>query len=194
MTSIATLKKLAPLTLCLALSVTWLGCGDDSSSDDSSTQQQAVDCTDAAQNPYAGTCVETYVADCFDPSGACMGSLDMMTGMTTLVWESGANVETSIAIDPANPTMPGAMTTLTSSGGMACATALSSNNTDGCASKTVYTRASDGAELVFCIQADTSMEITCPDGSSFTVDAQQSQAAEQCQYGGGDAEACTFEQ
>ncbi len=145
----------------------------------------AVDCSDPAENPFAGTCVETYLAGCFDPVGTCEGDV-ALTGRTELIWESGASVLTEI--DFSDPFNPGAITTLTNSSGTECAVGVTENNTGSCASQTTYTRTADGATQVYCIQLDGSMTITCDDNTTVEVPASQGDAANQCQYG--DAEPC----
>ena len=170
---------LLPLLLALA-------CGD-KDDDDSAAPAGATsgDCSDADYNPYAGSCVESYLADCFDPAGECNG-VATATGDVTLDWDSGASVQTTV--DYSDPTNPGALTTLYSSSGEVCAEGVSSNNTGGCASLTVYTRP-DGATQEYCSQSDGSVTVTCDDGSTVEVSSSESSGAEQCQYG--DAEACT---
>ena len=164
------------------------GGGDEAETTEPTTPSGAVDCADAAQNPWAGSCLETFYQGCWDPSGACEGTV-ALTGATTLVWENGATVEVSLdfASDPFDPT---AVTDLISSDGTVCATGVSKNDELGCASRTEYTRASDGAVLVFCAQADGAVDLTCPDGSTVSVTAAESEAASSCQYG--DAETCTI--
>lgn len=182
------------LTLALFAGLLLAACGDkeDESTDGTGGTggtggtAAAVDCSDSSENPLAGTCVEDFWAGCFDPEGACDGVVDV-TGNTTLEWESGATVETTLnyTSDPLNPT---AITTVTGSDGTVCATGESQNNAGGCASLTVYTRSSDGATQEYCSQTDRSVTVMCDDGT--TVDASGS-AAQQCQYG--DAEPCDIE-
>lgn len=147
----------------------------------------AVDCSDPSENPFAGTCVETFMAACFDPTGTCDGTVDMM-GNTELVWASGATVTTQT--DFSNPLNPSVITTLTASDGTECATGITDVNEGGCASRTTYTRTSDGAQQVYCIQLDGSMTVTCDNATVIEVPANQGGAAEQCQYG--DAGPCTI--
>jgi len=160
-----------------------LACGD---KDEEEATSSSADCSDPGYNPFAGTCVENFHADCFDPQGECTGEFDMSSGGTNLEWANGAQVDVSI-----NPATFGATTQLINSDGTVCATGESANNVGSCASQTVYTRASDGATQTWCIQLDGSMEVTCSDGGSVTVTSDQQQGASQCQYGGG--EACTIE-
>lgn len=170
-------------TMAVALPMMLIACGGNK--DEESTGPAAADCSDPAYNPWAGTCVETFNADCFDPTGECNGMFDQATGSTTLEWASGASVETSI-----NPATFGATTEIYSSTGALCSTGESANNVGGCGSQTIYTRASDGAQMTFCIQLDGSMEVTCPDGSTHSASSTD-QGASDCQYG--DAEPCTIE-
>ena len=172
------------------------GCEDEEDSSAGSTQQGQTDCTNDAENPYADTCVETFLTDCFDPSGACTGEVDL-TGSVTLEWASGATVQTDVIIDATNIT-PGqvpdqssaeANTTLTGSGGQ-CATGQTRNMVDGCASRTIYTRSSDNMTMTFCIKDDESVEVTCPDGTTFTAE----QDAPDCQWGSGSEGGCTIEE
>lgn len=145
-----------------------------------------IDCADPAVNPYAGTCVEDYLAGCFDPSGPCDGVFDM-AGNVELTWENGAQViTTSDFSDPFNITVT---TEIYSSAGDLCATGLTENMTGSCASETVYARTSDGASLGFCAQTDGSLQARCDDGTTIDVTAEDSAAAGACQYSG-DAEAC----
>lgn len=182
-----------PLLAALALGLT-LGCGDKDDADSGGSADGADgttaatgDCSDADYNPYAGTCVESFLADCFDPSGACDG-VATATGDVTLEWASGATVETTV--DYSDPLNPGANTTITSSTGEICATGVTQSNASGCASLTVYTRP-DGATQQYCSQSDGSTTVTCDDGTTVAVSSSQSSGAEQCQYG--DAEACTVD-
>jgi len=156
--------------------------GGDDEGDDTPTSS---DCSDPNYNPWSGTCVETFHADCFDPEGECTGEFDQATGDTTLEWANGATVETSV-----NFATFGATTEIYGSDGTLCSTGESQNNAGGCASQTVYTRA-DGSTMTYCIQADGAMDVTCPDGSTHSVSSAEQQAASQCQYG--DGEACTIE-
>ena len=162
---------------------------------DAQQQQQSpqqVDCTDPADNPYAGTCVESFLADCFDPSGACVGEVSQAG--VDLTWDNGAEVLNTI--DYSDPYSPRTTTELSSSGGAMCATGLTETHaldqTAECYSTTTYTRASDGQRLTFCVRTDTSMKVTCDDGSTFEVDGQAAHGASLCQYGN-EAGACEVE-
>lgn len=138
-------------------------------------------CRDPEVNPWAGTCVETYLAGCFDPTGSCTGERQGVMGLI-MTWENGATVEQS-----------GLTTTLTASNGTVCATAVTSVTPVGdCFSTTTYTD-DGGDEMQYCIHADGSMGITCADGSSFEITAEEAQSpsGQSCQYGGG--EECVFE-
>lgn len=172
----------------LSMLLLFVACSGDSEEKTSTTEPVEADCSNPAYNPWAGSCVETFNADCWDPEGACEGTVEL-TGSTTLVWDNGAAVEVSLdfASDPFNP---GAITDLVASDGTVCATGESRNNELDCASRTVYVRTSDNAEMVFCIQADGAMDVTCPDGSVVSATAEESEGANACQYG--DAEPCTI--
>lgn len=163
-----------------------LGCGDGKDSDtDEDTWSDSGDCSDPEYNPFHGTCVETFLAACFDPAGSCDGEVDAM-GATLLEWENGATVETQL--DPDNPMSLTMVTEIHSSGGDLCATGRSQNSASGCASQTVYERP-DGATQTWCFQNDGSYVVTCDDGTNVDVPAAGAGAAEACQYGS-DAEAC----
>jgi hypothetical protein len=69
--------------------------GDKDEETTDGTEPAVVDCADPASNPWYGTCVETFMADCFDPSGACDITIGQ-TGSTTLEWANGASVVTSV--------------------------------------------------------------------------------------------------
>lgn len=145
-------------------------------------------CDNPDYNPWSGTCVETFVADCFDPEGTCDGTIDMSSGATSFVWANGASVDSEVG-------GMGYVTTLTNSGGSVCATAetpLMPGQGD-CFSTTTYTRTSDGAQMSFCIYQDQSMDVTCPDGTTHSATAEQQQAANECQYGSGSGEPCNVE-
>lgn len=147
------------------------------------------DCSDPDVNVFAGTCVETFLAGCFDPSGACEGTIDMTTGSTTMTWANGATIETEV--DTSNPTSPSVTTSIYASDGTLCAVGESQNGVGGCASQTVYERQSDGATQTWCIQADGSMEVSCSDGTSVSVSASEAEAANSCGFAS-DAEPCEF--
>ncbi len=183
--------RFAPLSLlALALTAACFDKGDDSGSSADGTDgadgaAASGDCGDSSYNPYAGTCVETFMADCFDPSGECEG-VATATGDVTLEWANGANaVTTTDYSDVSNIQI---RTVLTASNGTECAVGITTTNTGGCYSQTVYTRSSDGGTQTYCTQADGSVTVTCDDGSTVDVSSSQSSGAEQCQYG--DAEAC----
>ena len=148
-----------------------------------------VDCTDPGANPYAGTCVETYLAGCFDPSGVCVGEVSQ-TGVD-LTWANGAEILADL--DYSDPYHPGTTATLSSSAGAVCATSVTTSNTsaqdDECFSVTTYTRSGDGAQMAFCVRINRSMTVTCPDGSTFDVDGDAGNEASLCQYGN-EAGAC----
>ena len=146
------------------------------------------DCSDPSVNPFAGTCVETFLADCFDPAGECDGTIDMATGETTMTWSNGASVQTEVG----GGTPPTVTTTITGSSGAVCATGTSSYGTGGCASQTVYVREGDGAQQTWCIAADGGMTVSCPGGETVTVTAAQAQAANQCGMAGS-GEPCVFQ-
>lgn len=173
--------------------VAWIlmafACGGKDEATSADTDAPATgECSDASYNPLAGTCVETFLADCFDPSGACEGSFDIM-GNGTLMWDNGATVETSL--DLSNPMSPASLTELISSTGAVCAEGRSENNVGGCASQTVYRRP-DGATQTWCIQMDGSYSITCDDGTTVSVSAAQAGAIQTCQYGS-DAGPCSVD-
>lgn len=179
------------LVMALATFTSTLACGDedqDSAGDGGGDGGAAAgDCSDPSVNAFADTCVETFLADCFDPAGECDGTIDLSTGETSLTWANGASVETTVGTG-----MPPAVnTTITSSSGTVCATGVSSNGTGGCASQTVYTRASDGAQQTWCIQADSSMVVSCPGGETVNVTAAQAQSSNSCGFAGG-GEPCTM--
>lgn len=166
----------------VVLSLTLMACDG---GEDDATVDPTPSCDNPDYNPWAGTCVETFAADCFDPEGACEGVIDTSTGSTSFTWANGASVDSEIA-------GMGYETTLTASNGTVCATAetpLMPGQGD-CFSTTTYTRASDGAQMTFCIYQDQSMDVTCPDGSVHSSTAEQQQAANECQYGSGSGEAC----
>lgn len=175
------------LLLTLALSACGDKDGDDTSTGDGGSSSgdggaASGDCADPSVNAFAGTCVETFMAGCFDPAGECDGTVDMATGSTSLAWENGASVQSEV--DSSNPASPSVETTISGSDGTVCAIGTSQYNAGGCASRTVYVRQSDGAEQVWCIQADGSMEVTCSDGGSVSVTAAQAQTANSCGFAG----------
>jgi hypothetical protein len=140
-------------------------------------------CDDPAYNPYAGTCVETFFVGCFDPEGDCAGTYDLQ-GNVDLEWSNGAAVTTEV--DMSDPFNIVAYTTLWSSGGDECVTGVTEMMQGDCASETIY---DNGAEqVVFCAAMDGGLTVSCPDGSTVTVDASQAEAAAECQYGGGECE------
>jgi len=163
-----------------------VACGGDS--DDETATDPTPSCDNPDYNPWLGTCVETFAADCFDPAGACEGVIDMSSGQSTFTWDNGAMV------DNAQEGM-NFETRLISSSGDVCAvgeTPLMPGQGD-CFSTTTYTRASDGAQMSFCIYQDGAMDVTCPDGSVHSATSEQQAAANECQYGSGSGEACTVE-
>lgn len=173
-----------------------LGCGGSTAADDSDSDVNATDtvdpavegeCDDPAQNPFAGTCVETFLAGCFDPSGACVGETDG-AGNTTLTWENGASVVTTIEMDGMDVSV---LTDLVASDGAVCAEGMTENGVGGCASRTVYVRP-DGAQQTWCFGNDGSYAVTCDDGTTIDVSAAQSEAVQECQYGS-DAEPCEMQ-
>lgn len=101
----------AALSLTLAT-----GCGSDDKDEDSG----AADCDDPSSNPYAGTCVETYLSDCWDPSGECEGVIETTTGNSSFTWENGAQMTTEVTV---SGTSAAVLTTLYNSGGVECAVA-----------------------------------------------------------------------
>jgi hypothetical protein len=144
-------------------------------------------CDNPDYNPWLGTCVETFVADCFDPAGACDGVVDQSNGSTSFTWDNGAAVQTEIS-------GMNNVTELISSSGSVCAVGETPLMPGGaCFSTTTYTRSSDGAQMTFCIYEDQSMDVTCPDGSTHSATAEQQQGASECQYGSGSGEACSVE-
>lgn len=158
-----------------------LGCdgGDSKPDDDSSTDDEVTACEDPAQNPFAGTCVETFLAGCFDPSGDC--TYAQQGANVILTWENGATVETAAGRTTT--------TTLTASDGTVCATGTTVVGAGDCFAQTTYVRASDSAEQVWCTYQDGSFDVQCPDGSTVSVTAEESSSANSCQYGGGTCEA-----
>lgn len=169
----------AALSLTLAT-----GCGSDDKDEDSG----AADCDDPSSNPYAGTCVETYLADCWDPSGECEGVIETTTGNSSFTWENGAQMTTEVTV---SGTSAAVLTTLYNSGGVECAVAETVQGGGGCFSQTTYTRTADGATQTYCTQEDGSVTVTCDDGSTVDVSSGQSAAAEECQAGGGSQECST---
>lgn len=144
-------------------------------------------CADPTVNPWAGTCVETFLAGCFDPEGACTGTWDLQ-GNTELTWANGAQVITEV--DLSQPLDPSVTTDLFASDGGSCATGTSELGAGGCASLTTYVRTSDGAEQTWCIRLNGDITVTCPDGTEVSVTAAESEAAQGCEYGSG--EPCTM--
>lgn len=134
------------------------------------------ECDDPGYNPWAGTCVETFLADCFDPEGECTGQTDAM-GNVLLTWENGAYLETTT--DFSNPSDPTITTVLYSSAGDLCAQGDTQVNVGGCASLTIYQRP-DGATQRWCIYADGSTEVTCDDGSTIAVTAEEAERGDAC--------------
>lgn len=174
-------------TLFLAMGLTLgVACGESDKGDDDTASGE---CGDPDYNPYAGTCVESFMAACFDPSGECDGTYDL-TGNTTLTWENGAQVVSEVGVSGTSAVV---ITTLYASSGTECAVGETTQGAGGCFSQTVYTRTSDGATQTWCTQEDGSVSVTCDDGSTVDVDASQSTAAEECQYGS-DAGACEVTQ
>jgi len=159
---------------------------DDETPDDGSTPAGAVDCADPAANPWSGTCVETFMADCFDPSGPCDITI-AATGATDLVWENGAAVVSATTFDGGGVATE---TDYIASDGTVCATGITRLMDAGCDSRSVLTRGSDGAVMEYCLFQDGSMDVTCPDGSTASASSDESAGASACQYG--DAEACTL--
>ncbi len=155
-----------------------VACGDGSGSGDTSTTPPpsstgTAACSDPSANPLSGTCVETFLAGCFDPAGACTSA---QTGLnSTLTWDNGASVTTQAGMTTT--------TTISASDGTECATGLTEINVDGCFSETTYRRP-DGATQTWCFHQDTSFEVTCDDGTVIPVAAGQSDSATSCQYGG----------
>jgi hypothetical protein len=155
----------------------------------------SADCTDPAENPYDEVaCLADFFA-CFAPTGTCTGEISL-TGTLTLNWTDGAKLESTpdlsgIVIDPTDPPTAedfqglGADTVL-STNGTTCATAKTELKTADCESKTVYTRAADGATVGFCSDAEGNTTVTCPDGT--TVEIAGAKGASNCQYGGGNGE------
>jgi hypothetical protein len=133
----------------------------------------APDCADPDVNPFAGTCVETFLAGCFDPVGECTYESSGLE--VSLSWDNGATVVTEAGMT--------STTTLTASDGTECAVGTTEVNAGGCFSKTSYRRF-DGEIQVWCIQADGSFEVTCDDGTTIAVEADQSEDAQSCNYGG----------
>lgn len=175
-------RTLLMLTAALGLSFA-PGCGSDDKDDDSA----AADCDDPDSNPYAGTCVETYLADCWDPSGECEGVIETTTGNSSYTWENGAQMTTEVTISGTSAVV---LTTLYNSGGVECAVAETLQGAGGCFSQTTYTRTADGATQTYCTQEDGSLSVTCDDGSTVDVSAAESDAAGACESGG-DAQECS---
>lgn len=159
------------------------GCGSDDKDEDSG----AADCDDPASNPYAGTCVETYLADCWDPSGECDGVVDPTTGSTSFTWENGAAMTSEVTISGTSAVV---LTTLYNSGGVECAVAETIQGGGGCFAETTYTRTADGATQTYCTQEDGSLSVTCDDGSTVDVSSAEADAASTCQAGG-DTQECS---
>jgi hypothetical protein len=162
-----------------------IACGGSKDGEDSSAVAASGTCADPATNPYAGSCVETYLAGCFDPSGPCEGQVSL-TGEVDLTWSNGASVNSELE-------GLGVSTTVTSSSGATCATATMAIMAGSCASETVYVREGDGATLGFCSGLDGSLTVTCPDGSSFAISAIEAASGQACQFATGDAEACSMD-
>lgn len=132
-------------------------------------------CADPAYNPFAGTCVVTFLEDCFQPVGECTTTGSMMS--FAFSWENGARIEfslTDIGIFAADGTEC-AHGVPTIGGGTSCVTT------------TVYTRTSDGSQQTWCTGADGSLVVTCETGDVIEIDAGQSAAASGCGFGEGGA-------
>ncbi len=126
---------------------------------------------------------------CFDPQGVWWGTVSL-TGDVELTWANGAQVLTDM--DLSSPLDPVANTEIIASDGTVCATGQSENGAQGCASRTVYVRGSDSAELVYCANLQGDLTVTCPDGTEVSVTAEENQAASGCEYGGGEPCDITF--
>lgn len=176
--------------LAMSLSLALVACSgdaEDDTTDGTNNTPAAVDCADPASNPWSGTCVETFLAGCFDPSGPCDITI-AQTGGTDLVWENGASVISTTTFDGAGVATE---TDYISSDGTVCATGVTKLMDGGCDSRSVLTRGSDGAVMEYCLFQDGSMDVTCPDASVISVTAEESTAANSCQYGS-DAGACSL--
>jgi hypothetical protein len=174
-----------------ALGLALVACSGDGKEEEneepSGTNPGAVDCADPASNPWSGTCVETFMADCFDPSGVCDITIGA-TGATDLSWDNGASVVSTTTFDGSGVVTE---TDYIASDGTVCATGITRLMDGGCDSRSVLTRGSDGAVMEYCLFQDGSMDVTCPDGSTASASADESAAAGACQYGD-DAGACTL--
>jgi hypothetical protein len=196
------------LTMLIGALVAAAGCGNDGGSKSATPTSHgpgpagdSADCTDEAENPYAGVrCLNDFF-NCFMPAGQCTGEIGL-TGSLTLTWENGAKLESSpdfsgIMVDPAHPPSADELmnlgaNTLLATNGILCMTSTTKLETDdGCESKSVYIRTSDGATAVFCSDADGNTKVTCPDGS--TTDVMGTEGAANCQYGGGNGQ-CDIKQ
>ncbi len=171
----------------LALMALGVACGESDKGDDDDTG--SGECDDPSYNPYAGTCVETFMAACFDPSGECSGTYDL-SGNTEITWDNGAQVVSEVTVSGTTAVV---LTTLYASSGTECAVGETTQGEGGCFSQTVYTRTSDGATQTYCTQTDGSVSVTCDDGSTVDVSSGQADGAETCQYGG-DGRECTMSQ
>jgi hypothetical protein len=166
-----------PLLLALA------ACGDDPSADatpstssptstDPSTSTAADGCADPSQNPFAGTCVETFLADCFDPVGEC--TYVQSGANVDVTWSNGASVQTEAGLTTT--------TTLTASNGTVCAVGTTEVMQGDCFALTTYERP-DGATQSWCFYQDGSFDVRCDDGTEIAVAAGDAAGAQSCAYG-----------
>ncbi len=166
-----------------------LACGDDASgpaTGPGSTTDPGTDgptgsaegglCSDPAVNPFLGTCIETFLADCFVPTGECTTT---ESGLSfTFTWENGA----SMSFDLLSVEISG------ESG--VCATGTVDMGGGDCVSRTTYTRTTDGATQVWCMHADGSATVTCDDDSATTYTSAEFAAGGACGFASGDAGTC----
>jgi hypothetical protein len=199
---------LAGLSLVALLSA----CGDDG--DKSGGQEQAIgnaDCSDPGQNPYAEIeCVNTFMGDCFVPTGMCMGVVSQAElGKTTLTWESGHTVvaDPYFSLDGVDFSDPqaaaaalqessGADITITGANGVSCASGterMKQMTADGtmCEALTIYTNSS-GQTLTYCFDASGNGTVSCS-SNGMTYDVSGGKEASNCQSGSQATGQCTVE-
>ncbi len=147
---------------------------DTRDTDPQDTDAALNDCDDPAKNPLGVSCVEDFLAACFDPVGECTYAQAGMNITTT--WENGATLQVEA----------GMSTTIrfVSSDGTTCVSGIAEVGKAGCVSQTSYRREADGATQVWCTYQDGSLEVTCDDGTVIDVSAEQSTTANACQPGG----------
>lgn len=123
---------------------------------------------DPSKNPFAGTCVESFAQPCFQPSGEC----------TATVTQDGANVEWASGHKVVTQ---GTSSTGSDGSGNTCYTGDTTVDVASQSSTTTYT--ASGKTYVFEASASGAMTVTCPDGSTLTVTAEQAKDASACSPG-----------